>query len=376
MRHTKIEIIQIIRGLSALGVVFFHCKSTLTEQDSLKGTIDWLFNSGAAGVDIFFIISGFIMVYSTRSTTTPPQEPPPVLFFFKRMVRVWPPYAVVTVLYLFILSKLTVFRDPLLLKHTLKSLFFLPVTPGDAPFYGYPLLRVGWSLNYEVYFYTVFAVSLFFRSRRYVFLFGYFMLSLLVAPLVFTGFVTLNPHLDGQFRSLYLSFLTNPIMWEFVVGMVLGLLYTNEGVYRLVRKHTPVFVPYTLLLLASWQYLSGFWGGHGLANWGLAATLLVFVCVFYLDTITCPRALVRLGEYSFSLYLIHVPVQVLIIRLFEGNNMPVFARSQSALVLIVGTALLFSYFSYHLLERKLSGAFLKLMPGKRSFSLSAYLRRW
>jgi exopolysaccharide production protein ExoZ len=374
MHHSKIEIIQIIRGLSALSVAFFHCKSVLTDKDSLKDTIDWLFNSGAAGVDIFFIVSGFIMVYSTHKFDLNGNSNS-FSFLIKRIVRVWPPYAIVTILYLIILYKLNTWNDSLPFKLALKSLIFYPIDSRDAPFYGYPLLEVGWSLNYEMYFYIVFAVSLFFRYYRYVFLFAYFLITLCVVPFAINGTVTLDPHQNGQFQSLYLNFVTNPIIWEFAVGIILGLLYTHEGTNNVIRTKSPAFVPYAMLLLAIWQYLSGFWGGHGIINWGLGATLLLFSSLFYFENIKWSSTLVLLGEYSFSLYLIHIPIKAYLVKLFESNNLPVFAHGQSSLLLVVGSSMLFSYISYQLLERKLSAFLLKLFYKKQPISLTFYLRR-
>ncbi|HEX8166170.1 MAG TPA: acyltransferase [Beijerinckiaceae bacterium] len=156
--------LQALRALAALGVVFYH-----TDHRLFDGI-----HTDLNGVSIFFVISGFIMCYVTRND--------PSRFFEKRLIRIVPLYwfatATVVVLNTYGLTNPVVtlpamfgnglsslqswivgcsraFLDGELWLRVLKSLFFIPLPPGE-----YPVIGVGWTLNLEMFFYFVFGVAL------------------------------------------------------------------------------------------------------------------------------------------------------------------------------------------------------------------------
>lgn len=137
--------IQHLRGLAILGVVVFHAFQW-----------EWLnFETGSAGVDLFFIISGFVMW-----VTTADREVTPGQFLKRRAARVAPLYwlaslTALTAVLIWPGSIPNVIPD---LKHVLLSLAFIPhLDPKGGPF---PLLNPGWTLTYEAFFYLVFAAAL------------------------------------------------------------------------------------------------------------------------------------------------------------------------------------------------------------------------
>ncbi len=350
----RVDVIQVIRCIAALSVLFFHCKIQLNDDDSLRGTIDWLFNSGAAGVDVFFVVSGFIMVYSTNGKYDLSKRSNSVRFFYKRLLRVWPPYLVITLLLLGLQYLFKRYNPYISTEYILKSLFFVPIELSDPPFYGYPLLAVGWSLTYEVYFYLIFAISFLFKSYRYIFLIAYSAFTICVIPLISTGQIDLSAHQPIAFGTLGMSFITNPMMLEFLIGVAIGLAYLNKTFLVFIRRVFPTWLAYSILLLVAWQFLSGFWGGHGITDWGIGASLLVFVSVFYFDRMKFPGPLIKLGEWSYSLYLIHLPVLFFLTKIFENNNLPSFTKGQSALFLVAGFSIIAAYLSYQVLEVRLT----------------------
>ena len=102
----KIEIIQVLRGIAVMMVVFFHLKGIMRPDDVLRKQFDFLFNAGAAGVDIFFIISGFIMVFVTRKSAggfTSLKT-----FLVKRILRIWPLYIIGTLAYAMLIEDLVI----------------------------------------------------------------------------------------------------------------------------------------------------------------------------------------------------------------------------------------------------------------------------
>ena len=143
--------IQHLRAIAALSVALFHaCQWSQID-----------FGIGAAGVDLFFVISGFVMW-----TVTAGREAAPLTFLRRRVIRVAPLYWIVT---LALVAGALVFpqRFPEVeprADHILLSLAFIQhMNPAGQPF---PILAPGWTLNYEAVFYLVFASTLILPVRR------------------------------------------------------------------------------------------------------------------------------------------------------------------------------------------------------------------
>src|SRR5262249_47851617 len=142
--------IHLLRALAALAVVYFH----VTSDAGLQLPV----NIGAHGVDVFFVISGFIIAYiGARS---------PDGFLVRRLIRIVPFYWAAT---------LVVFAVALLYPHVMRTtqadfaqlVYSLLFIPRETPYAGMlPTLILGWSLNYEMYFYVLFALSLLLARRR------------------------------------------------------------------------------------------------------------------------------------------------------------------------------------------------------------------
>ena len=151
--------IQYLRAVAALMVVFHH----------IINAKPWLFNplenypSLATGVDIFFVISGFIMYVAARNEA-------PLEFLKKRIIRIVPLYWVATLAFVIVKTKLHIFSlTPEDWLHIAKSLAFIPHHDPTNPGKIWPYLIQGWTLNYEMFFYLIFLF--------YVCLFSLFFLS-------------------------------------------------------------------------------------------------------------------------------------------------------------------------------------------------------
>jgi peptidoglycan/LPS O-acetylase OafA/YrhL len=146
-----IKSIQILRAIAALGVVYTHCA---TGGFNIK-------NTGAWGVDIFFIISGFIIAYIVSKDTKN--------FMIKRIFRVVPLYFIATFLVIIVA---VIFPD---LVHStrisseriIKSLFFIPYK--DEFKESVPILGQGWTLRFEMFFYLTMAICIFLvKNKKYL----------------------------------------------------------------------------------------------------------------------------------------------------------------------------------------------------------------
>ncbi|WAC09283.1 acyltransferase family protein [Dyadobacter pollutisoli] len=351
-RDSKINSIQVLRGIAALIVTIYHLKDVIREGDPFKKELDFLFNSGPAGVDLFFVISGFIMVYITRHTSG--SVTGVGQFIIKRFIRIWPAYAVITVIYFVLQHRIAPDQAPL--NELILSMVFIPASAEAPPFYGYATLPVGWSLNYEIYFYLVIAISLCFSKFRW---YAFFILSgttLILVPLAYGNF-TLKPDHAVGYGSAYLNMITNPIICNFISGVIIGLIYYNGALSRAFSAFfSKKWLVATCIGLALWQYLSGFFGGLGPLQWGVGSALLFTSFIFHTKgRITrFPNWLVRLGDISFSIYLIHLPVMVAISYVFNKVGYPLYSSGTAMFFLSLSMTLIFSHISYEYLEIRLS----------------------
>lgn len=274
--------VQALRALAAWAVVCHHFMQIFFDFEA-RGPIGQLFiDKGAVGVDIFFVISGLVIFLSTEGKALPPAR-----FLLYRLFRIVPAYWLYTVL----MALLVVFARPLLpdqtvdWSHLLLSLLFIPTeNPGG---YGiYPTLNVGWTLNYEMLFYVLFAWALLFRLQVRL---------LVVAALLFavcqawTGF--------GWVSEFYRS----DIVYEFLLGIGLGMLYRSGWI------GPALWLPLLGIgaaLLAIYHLAPE----PRLLNWGVPSAVLVMASMALERYVERNRLLKLLGDCSYSVYLMHVLV--------------------------------------------------------------------
>lgn len=277
--------VQVLRGLAAIGVIFSH----------LSGLYADFFHVGqdaGAGVDIFFVISGFIMVYTTRNRAIGPAP-----FMTDRIIRIVPLYWLVT-LAMFVIAVIA----PRILHSTdtnltdlLKSLFFVPYLKSSGLVV--PVLLVGWTLNYEMFFYLVFALWLALPNK----IIGASGAALSLLCLVGIGAMIQPVDPIAQFY-------TNPIMLEFALGMMIGLLQPHLP----ARMHFAIKLPMTLLVLASLLIVFALPGMFPNVSTflvcGLPATFIVgsAVALERWGWTVESNLLLLMGNASYAIYLTHM----------------------------------------------------------------------
>lgn len=141
--------LHLLRALAALGVVYFHITST--------AGLDLAWDVGSRGVDVFFVISGFIIAYIGAKK--------PEHFFVRRLIRIVPFYWAATLVVFTAATVLPQFfrSTDASLQHLLPSLLFFPHLSASGEVQ--PTLILGWSLNFEMYFYVLFALALLLSTR-------------------------------------------------------------------------------------------------------------------------------------------------------------------------------------------------------------------
>ena len=238
---------------------------------------------GSAGVDIFFGISGFVMVISSDRLFARPGAAK--TFITRRLIRIVPLYWAVTSIYVVALG------GGYTLAHTLASYLFVPFPgPGGVM---QPVHVVGWTLNYEMFFYALFALAIALPRRRAV-------CVLAVAMIVFVAAGKILPSAIDA-----LAFWSRPIMLNFVLGLALGLAYL-EG-WRLPRVVAGLMMaaaafPFWLQI---GEPFPSAWGR--ISAYGIPTALLLTGAT--LGRFGPPagklRALAVMGDASYALYLVH-----------------------------------------------------------------------
>lgn len=348
----KLEFIQALRGLAALTVVLFHGSQFISAYGTGLG--DVLFGEmGSVGVSLFFIISGIIMVITTQKSDgsiTYVKE-----FLIKRFSRVWPVYVIASLALVFVVRYGIDYLNNLAnVKALIYSLVFFPPTGANsAPVFGFPVLPVGWTLSYEMYFYVIFGFSMLFGRARWIAFFTWLGLTLLLVPYLH-GAVTLATTTNYGFEYLYLNLITSPIIWLFAVGVVIGLIYKSS--LKIQSINTLHLLIFTSISLVIWQYLARFKVGHGISEWGLTLIPMMLILMIASKKINLPMPAwtIFLGDISFSLYLWHPFVQEYLPGIMVKMGYENIAKGFSFLYLTTVISILVATASYKLLECRLS----------------------
>jgi exopolysaccharide production protein ExoZ len=280
--------IQYLRGIAALLVVFHHA----TLQLERHGNSSWFLDAriGTAGVDIFFVISGFIMMVTTSKGALSPLQ-----FWFHRIIRIVPLYWLYTLIMIVLaitfpsLLKTAVF-DPI---HSLKSLFFVPVSHPTLEGQIFPILVQGWTLNYEMFFYLMFGFTLLMKNLNQ---------RLTVLLLLFTALVTYGLWNDPT-GAILITY-TNTLLLEFLAGILIGYLFINN---KLPTRNVGYIFVFTALLLFVVSYHFPDWISVRALEWGIPSAFLVLGLLTAEHTTKMPTSspMLRLGDSSYSLYLAH-----------------------------------------------------------------------
>jgi peptidoglycan/LPS O-acetylase OafA/YrhL len=313
--------IQYLRGVAAMSVVLFH----LTYQRHLVHP-DWprpaIAENLKAGVDLFFVISGYIMVWSTDFG----RKPFALEFMRNRLVRIVPLYWTATlamVLVVAFVPRLVQTTTVLSSWHVIASFSFLPAKHPTAPGNYAPIVFVGWTLNYEMLFYAVFATAMFFARGN-----PYRLVLMTCVPIFALSTVGMI------FRPTdVVGFYTNPIMLEFAFG-VLAAAALQRLKLNWVALAT-FLVSMAVLFFSppsedSWRWF----------RYGLPAVAIVMSAAL----VPWPRFIIpnELGDASYSIYITHFFVVSAFVRLWQhvvtiqSDLFLTYYLAGSALVILIG----------------------------------------
>ncbi|MCA0419956.1 MAG: acyltransferase [Proteobacteria bacterium] len=305
----QIETIQALRAIAALLVVFGHAAHETEAIGPRVGlpAIDASFMHWGIGVDIFFVISGFIMVHTSADLFGQPGAWR--VFLARRIARIVPLYWLLTsVLLIGGLIAPRLLNVPLGdWQHILASYLFVPSLRGGDEIR--PVMALGWTLNLEMFFYVLFAGAMLLPLRR-----GMIALALVISGLALAG-ALLKP------AQVQLAFWTQQIILEFLFGCLLALVY-RQGI-RLPAASAVLLVALGFAGMVKFLGLDGQETFPPALRWGLPAALIVGGAALYRGA--PPRLallLTGLGNASYSLYLFHPfalrPLREVWVRLVGG----------------------------------------------------------
>lgn len=329
--------IQALRALAALLVTIFHVFMKM-EDVAIYSPFLRCFKAGFGGVDLFFVISGFIITHTSLSKINRPDQLIPYLK--KRFGRIYSIYWLVLAsagaLYLWLnafapsLKWLSYTLNPVEIAKTL-TLF---------PFHE-SLLPVTWTLSYELYFYVLFGLLI---VSRYFLVIPLF----LIAATVLNGLAT-GAGQPPLFTFSNHSFLLSPFNLEFCFGVV---------AYLLARRYNFKIHPALMILAAGLFFLTGEWVAPAdfwlrIGGFGLPATILLLGLIRreVSNRFSYPAWLLKLGDASYLLYLIHVPAIMMLtqaLMILGFSNYVVLAN-----VLLVAFLAWFSWQAHRWVEKPL-----------------------
>lgn len=292
----RLEGLQAMRGVAVLLVLLYHL-AVIEQKYGGRRLLPDLAGVGAAGVDLFFVISGFVMASIMRGGFL--GLPAAARFFGRRAARIYPLYWFYTAIVLLVAA-----LRPGWVNASQGGKFEILPSILLLPMDGLPVLMVGWTLIHEMYFYAVMTLFLWLLPERR---FGAALLAW--GSAVAAGAVFLGPD-----AWLWLRVWTNPLTLEFIAGALLGVYFSRTrpgfggagwgmaAAGAALLAGYAVFIRYTGRLLPESGERAWLFGAP------MAALIFFMMARERQARIRPPRWLVAIGDASYSIYLTHVLV--------------------------------------------------------------------
>lgn len=337
---TNILSIQALRAIAAILVVFCHSEQFTSFAFDVH-MVKYLGQCfGNFGVDIFFVISGFIMFYINHDKFGKPNVVGK--FLQRRLLRIFPIYWVITLFVLIFIIPSTMYKYALPesqyatinsvqnLTYLLQNFLLIPSFNHDSQ----PIATVigpAWTLIYEMFFYYIFGFFLFFNKKFCIYGLNIIFLLLVLSSLMMNLSVFhYQPH---GFLS-FVSFYGNNIIFEFIFGCFLANRYLNNKFLNTQLAVLSIIFAMFIFVLAYHIPEKHYWELHGFMRFsliyhikmlggGVPAALLLYgvLSLEARKVIQVPRFLIKLGNASYSIYLFHFPLFiVLLLAMFKKTS--------------------------------------------------------
>lgn len=303
----KLVSLELLRFIAANLIILFHYVG---------------FREGFIGIDIFFIISGFVITYSSENNYK--------FFFIRRLIRIAPLYWSLTFLFCIgLLIYPNLFNKSYFdLIFLLKSIFFIPFEHNNiGPGLGHsPYIFLGWTLNYEIFFYFLFQISLFInKNYRGVIC----ILIIILFQIIFSNYGSNN---------FVIKTFSHPVIYEFCLGIYLYYLYD----YFISKKISYLFIIVNILFLFIIFYNYLFYDLLKIIFPFLIVSFFLLLNYFFYNL----TYLTILGNITYSVYLTHSYVKIILSKIDFINQDYLLLASYIATMII-------SLLIYYLFEKKI-----------------------
>jgi len=303
----KIDSIQVLRGIAAVSVILYHMLVIEKKYAGGDHYLPDIFRIGQSGVDLFFVISGFIMVSIISKGK---KERSPAKFLLHRFARIYPNYW-----FYFLVTFAVYLAQPTLVNASQGGRFNFFRSFLLIPSETLPLVLIAWSLIYEVYFYLVFSRLVRFDQLR--------LLISLLTWLLFLMNVNIFTHTP---TSPILSLMVSPYSIEFIWGAFAAMIVSTAVIRRLPSLLLELLIAGIVLSLPA--LYDRFYSVNG-AGVPLFQQCLIFGLIFSFLVIAMvaleQRAklkffpfLVRIGDISYTIYLSHLLILGAMGRIWAG----------------------------------------------------------
>ena len=333
----RLVLLQALRAIAAIAVLLGHVQGAILTAGAAVGMRPWVVARfpGGCGVDLFFAISGFIILTSSASEAGAPGGR--ARFFRKRAARLVPLYWLATIVFVPILLAGRVAPRGDLVSALAASLLFIPHAAVIGPVGVFPVYDLGWTLNFEMFFYAVFGSFLACRLGTAGLASGALLSLLVIAGAAWPA--------SGTLHAVW----TAPILLEFVGGLLVGMAFRSSFRPPLAVCLLTAAAGIWLLVLDP-MALAGTPRGSVTPNdlvrvlgWGVPAALVLSGAVF---AEKCrPIPLVRpvvwlrtIGDASYSLYLVHPIVLIVLVKIWN-TTVPHAARQELTTWPVFGASL-------------------------------------
>lgn len=287
----KLYTLQLLRGLAAVLVVLAHC-DLIFGQNYGTGFFFRYFTFGGSGVDFFFVLSGFIIIYVHKDDIGQSQKL--WTFLFKRFTRIYPIYWVFLTLKMGA-SFLFAYDPDSTNRNLIEIVKAFTLFPQDREILASSFLGVSWTLSHEILFYIIFALLIGLSARIAYPLIAIWLLGVLAN---FVGIIQLPK------ESLLLNFVFSSYNIEFAMGCIAAYCFFKYKIkWGMALLSIGAFF-YTLSAINYYYKIVNF---SQVITFGIPSVLLLlgFAYLEVTKNIQIPKLLVYLGDASYSIYLAH-----------------------------------------------------------------------